>query len=303
MNRTEYKKASERYIRSLATLNKSKDTIDKYSFVLREFYAQTTGEINREAVEQWRDAKAEHVKSGTVNHYLTVLQTFFAWCNERGICDELTVDKPKAEQREYTLLDETDIETILNAKKPKPNQKNACKARAIVITLLQTGIRSGELRALKPGDLDFESKTITIKHGKGDKRRIVPFPKASREAIIDYLKTRPADISPDMPLFVNNAEQQFGGKAGGEYHAYTKAGLNALVARYVYKLTGKQIHCHTLRHSAAAYWDNNDVPIRAVQQALGHKSIHTTESVYLYVLNKTKAAEQINKLIDERKEQ
>ena len=299
MTHTEFEKARERYLRSLVALNKSESTIEKYTIVLNRIGADLD-EITPEALDEWRDKQQN--KANTTAHYLTIFHTFLKWCNKKNIISEVfEIEKPKPEQIEYNLLNKEDIDKIISGTSTKIHKENYCRNRAIVLLLLQTGMRNGEIRALKVNDLDFGKGEITIRHGKGDKLRIVPFPQLSRDAVKAYLKERPK-LPSEAPLFVNRTEQSFGGRSGEEWHGFTKQGLNALVSRYVYYLTGKEIHCHTLRHSAAAYWDENNVPIRRIQQALGHKSIRTTESVYLYILNKSQAAQDINTALDNRKD-
>ncbi len=58
-----------------------------------------------------------------------------------------------------------------------------------MVLLLQAGLRSDEVRSLTPADLDFENGAITVRHGKGDKRRTVPFPATARAAMQDYLNS------------------------------------------------------------------------------------------------------------------
>ena len=46
--------------------------------------------------------------------------------------------------------------------------------RALVLVLAATGIRVQEALDLLPKDVDLEGRRITLQHGKGDKRRVVP---------------------------------------------------------------------------------------------------------------------------------
>jgi len=63
----------------------------------------------------------------------------------------------------------------------------AARNRAIILLLLDTGIRSDELRMLDLSDLDMGSRRLQIRHGKGRKQRVVPFTDAPAEAIHRYV--------------------------------------------------------------------------------------------------------------------
>ena len=73
-----------------------------------------------------------------------------------------------------------------------------------------------------------------------------------------------------------------------------------MARRYIARCTGKEngVKVHSLRHAATALWDDLGVPIRTVQQALGHASVSLTEKTYTYVLRKGKNAELINNVLD-----
>ena len=57
--------------------------------------------------------------------------------------------------------------------------------------------------------------------------------------------------------------------------------------------------CAMRRHAAASLWDEKGVPMRDIQNALGHNDIRTTQQIYVSVLNKSKSAERINAVFDE----
>ena len=62
--------------------------------------------------------------------------------------------------------------------------------KAIVLTLLDSGIRASELCALTVGDYDTTRGRLHIRHGKGDKGRFVFLGDRTRKAIWRYLVTR-----------------------------------------------------------------------------------------------------------------
>ena len=306
------KKAAALYVDNMQSLHRSKNTISTYSASISSFvqWMDENGykgdqEVTGEIVTKWRNFL--HDKGNAQNTILwrvLAIHTFFAWCVRQKITDENIVstdDIPQIEHREITLLDSDDINKLLHTIPTRTHHNIALRTRAIVIMALQTGLRNSEIRELTLDDLDFENGWVLVKHGKGNKRRKAPFPKFAQECVKDYLNSgiRPSWVKSSDILFGNS---KVGSKNDeNAWHAYTPQQINLSVKRYVKNVTGKEIHLHTLRHCATALWDSYGVPIRTIQNALGHKSIRTTENVYLYVLNKNQSAMEINSALEDMK--
>lgn len=309
MTRNEFKAAKAKYI---AFLPSSKADAEKtrinYERVLCDFekYLEQTNENEISTVDIL--GYRQHVRDrgaaqNTARQYLTDLNAFFNWCVRVRLISESPIqadDIPEQTEIEYTLLERTEIDKVL-AYRPAGAVLGA-RNRAIVTVLLQSGLRNSELRSLTLNDLDFDAKTITVRHGKGNKSRVAPFPALSRDAVREYLASgyRDADLTGDDLLFGSYANEN--GRSDGdnrqEWHEIGSNALNDIVKRYVKRITGKTIHAHTLRHAAASLWDDLNAPMRTIQQGLGHGSIRTTERVYVTVLNKHKAAADLTKAFD-----
>ena len=303
------KKAAALYVDNMQSLHRSQNTISTYSASISSLIQWMNGngykgdqEVTGEIVTKWRNFL--HDKGNAQNTILwrvLAIHTFFAWCVRQKITDENIVstdDIPQIEHREITLLDSDDINKLLHTIPTRTHHNIALRTRAIVIMALQTGLRNSEIRELTLDDLDFENGCVLVKHGKGNKRRKAPFPKFAQECVKDYLNSgiRPSWVKSSDILFGNS---KVGSKNDeNAWHAYTPQQINLSVKRYVKNVTGKEIHLHTLRHCATALWDSYGVPISTVQNALGHKSIRTTENVYLYVLNKNQSAMEINSALE-----
>jgi len=68
----------------------------------------------------------------------------------------------------------------------------AFRDRAILGTFLYTGIRRGELLALKTSDVDVEARVLVVQNGKGGKSRVIPLCEELVELVRDWLELRPA---------------------------------------------------------------------------------------------------------------
>lgn len=309
MNRTEYKKYAEQYINTLPSTKKSDKTILSYSIILKKFgdylnSLEQDGEIEPITVVNFRtELYSTNVKTNTIRYDMTVLHTFFEWAKRMHLIEQNPVEReeiPKEQQIEYNLLSLDEIKTVLTELPPRINRKTALRNRAIVILLVQVGLRNSELRMLTPADLDFENKCIEVKHGKGEKRRIVAFPSLARQLVKEYLESgvRPSNLSLNDYLFGTDADENGLSTNGKIWKPISAQGLLGIVNRYTRLCCGHEVGVHALRHAAASLWAELGVQPRLIQQALGHSSYSTTERVYLHILNNKTASNNINFALD-----
>lgn len=313
MNKQQYQKAYKQYLNSLPSMKKSINTIKAYSLALRKFEdylngVEHTGDISPIDVVNFRTALSNTgIKSNTIKQYLIGLHSFFESAIRMKLTEENPVQMeeiPKAEPIEYDLLNMEEIKTaIANTTPPKGMTRELfVRNRAIVILFLQAGLRNSELRSLTPADLDFEKCTITVKHGKGDKKRMIAFPATAREAVKEYLTSgvRPKHLTDKDWLFGSDCDKNGHPTYGKEWHRLSSYALLLMIRRYIGGCTGKEngVKVHALRHAFASVVAEIGVPIRTVQLALGHSSVKTTENVYARVLNRTAVAESINTALD-----
>lgn len=313
MNKQQYQTAYNQYLNSLPSMKKSINTVKAYSLALRKFEdylngIEHTGDISPIDVVNFRTALSNTgIKSNTIKQYLIGIHAFFESAIRMKLTEENPVQMeeiPKAEPIEYDLLNMEEIKTaIANTTPPKGMTKELfVRNRAIVILFLQAGLRNAELRSLTPADLDFEKCTITVKHGKGDKKRMIAFPATAREAVKEYLTSgvRPNHLTDKDWLFGSDCDKNGHSTYGKEWHQLSSYALLLMIRRYIGGCTGKEngVKVHALRHAFASLCDHLEVPMRDVQLSLGHQNILTTQSVYVNVLQKTKSAIKINQAMD-----
>jgi site-specific recombinase XerD len=138
---------------------------------------------------------------------------------------------------------------------------------AILHLLFDTGLRAREVAGLRMGDFDAKNGTLTVRHGKGGKHRVLPYGQQTRETLLElFRQEKPTDA-----LFV--------GVTTGT--PFTVRGIQYAVNQ-AYKRSGlkKEVHPHTLRHSFAIHYLNNGGSVLRLQQLLGHADIGTT-MIYL----------------------
>ncbi len=141
--------------------------------------------------------------------------------------------------------------------------KHALRDRAIFSGLASSGLRVSEFLALNLEDVDVNTGTIRVRHGKGDKPRIAFLGKEARSALKRYLKIHPKDV----PAVWTNDE--------GE--RMTISGLRYSLVKYS-KLAGiGKISLHDFRRCFALSCYRKGVDIFSISQLLGHSTVEVTK--------------------------
>lgn len=168
----------------------------------------------------------------------------------------------------------------------------ANRDRAIILVLLNTGIRVSELVHLDCHSIQVsEGNCHVTVIGKGNKERVLKLNQVSAQALDAYMEDRKKIVgtSRQDALFVNRFGDRMSRKAVYEViKKYVKvAGLPPKAAT---------ISPHKLRHTLATLLLKNGENLRVVQEILGHSSISTTE-IYTHVINteKDQALDQLSR--------
>jgi integrase/recombinase XerD len=132
----------------------------------------------------------------------------------------------------------------------------------LVKALVLTGCRVSEFCALDVPDFSHHDCTITVRHGKGDKPRIVPILPGLADELAVYLGHRGRG-----PLFVNARGGRFGQRSVQLQLRKLAAGAGL----------AKRVYPHLLRHTVAQLLLEGGMPLEQVQRFLGHARIDTTE--------------------------
>jgi integrase/recombinase XerD len=149
--------------------------------------------------------------------------------------------------------------------------RRALRNRALLLLFLRLGLRTEEVAALLPGDIDWNSGTVKIRSAKTYKERTLPLPQDVGEALVAYLRslrTRP------RRLFDSTRKAPVGSPRRPEqrYEVYVK---NCMI--YLFQCAGiRNRGPHALRHTLATAMVNHGATFKAVSDMLGHKSITTT---------------------------
>ena len=134
-------------------------------------------------------------------------------------------------------------------------------------TLLETGARASELVQLRVEDVSLAERVITIRDGKGGKRREVPIRRDLAQLLQLHIGARRAG-----PLF---ASRQQG--SGPTPHVLTRQRIGQIVRGVADAAAiSKRVYPHLLRHTVATRLLALGMDITDLQRFLGHESITTT---------------------------
>lgn len=140
----------------------------------------------------------------------------------------------------------------------------------IILLLYQTGMRVGELSALRLGDVDFDAEEITITRAKRHKegRKVPLIDPVTKQKLRYYIGDR---RNRREPLFVSN-------KGGG----ISKRQVQRIIEKYCTDadIDPDKRHAHVIRHTHAVQALKAGIDLRTLQQNLGHSSIDIT-AIYL----------------------
>src|SRR4029434_1855362 len=132
-----------------------------------------------------------------------------------------TIEGPIREERDPSILLKTEYKALLQV------AGAISRDLAIVILFLQTGLRVSELVNLKLTDIDFTSREITVRQGKGRKDRVVPLVKQAEQALKVYLKVRDANPEYDEVFIARNGSSMDQRRVRYRIQKYYKeAGIN-----------------------------------------------------------------------------
>ncbi len=264
----------QKMIRAMELENLSDNTQRRYLAAvtgIAKHYHQSPDQLAKEMIEDYL-LYLKNDKGSAPNSCasaLSGLRFFFNHVSEQQICIEYSLKRKV--QKLPTVLPQEDIDNIINA-------TDNLKHRLILMTTYSAGLRSCEVRMLKPKNIESKKMLIKVEKGKGSKQRYTLLAKMLLSELRDYYKT----CRPETYLFPSS------------YKHKKHQPLSYESVRCIYEKARKKAGVkdgagiHTMRHSFATHLLEAGYDIRKIQVLMGHRRLSTT-MIYLHVSRETLA--------------
>ena len=135
--------------------------------------------------------RSTHLARETRHRYFREVRCFFAWCERTGFVADTPFRSLRNVQVPLRVVQPfrpAEIAQLLDACDPATPM--GLRDRALLLTLLDSGIRCSETVGLDLGDCDFTTRRLHVRHGKGHKERVVPFAACCAQALTAYAAVR-----------------------------------------------------------------------------------------------------------------
>jgi len=187
-----------------------------------------------------------------------------------------TVPMPKLKRPRPVIFTPEEVSALLEA-------TNTPRDRAMLLFLLDSGVRRAELVALDVGDVDLQRGIIHVRSGKGGKDRVTFLSDESLRALQKYLRER-VNIAPDSPLWLTFT---------------THKRLTAQGARMVFRRLSERTgieHAtpHTFRRTCATWCLQRGMNVYQTAAILGHSDITTLKHYLRFTEQNLYEAHQAN---------
>ncbi len=268
----------------------SADTVRARRVALRKFigWCDERGlddprEITRPMLERYqrylfyyRKADSAPLTLGMQVQYLAPLKTWFKWLSRQHHIlanPAADLDLPRQPKRlPRSVPSVAEVEAILA--EADPASTKGLRDRALLETLYATGLRRMELPGVSVYDIDLKRGVLWVRHGKGNRERVVPLGERAIAWLDKYLiEARPQLLTDDTAaLFLTDY-----GEPMQPHYVADK------VKRYMrFAHIDKPGSTHLLRHACATHMLEGGADIRFIQEMLGHANLETTE-IYTHV--------------------
>ena len=240
--------------------------------------------------------RLEHVKASSVLRMHANLHKALKYAVKIDLIPSNPVDKverPKAQKYIASFYSVEEMERLFEAAKGH-------RLELVIQFAAFYGLRRGEILGLRWEAIDFEAKTLTIRHivtsvSLDGKTTLI---EADRAKTQSSLRTLPLVDTFAEKLAARKAQQEYNKTLCGNCYNTAYEGYvfvdemgnlllpNSVTDGFAKLLAAKglrKIRFHDLRHSCASLLLKQGVPLKHIQEWLGHSDISTTANIYAHL--------------------
>ncbi|MBA3468349.1 MAG: tyrosine-type recombinase/integrase [Herpetosiphonaceae bacterium] len=282
----------------------SPHTIRRYATVVRDFLAWYVVEYGCSlsfdglvptVVIAYRNQLQTLRQPSTVNVHISALRTWGTWLEAEGYVAHNPTQRLKIVGHAGTAriphgLADRAINGLL-----AEAQRTGARAYAIVMLLLQSGLRIGECAALYWGDITLGERSgdMLVRSGKGRKTRVVPLTLSARQALATYAAPILGASSPSLKdvvaVWPHGSHAQASRPIWQTRKRHVRAALTDTAIRRIIAILVRlceargflpphsKVSAHTFRHTfAMAYLTAHPGDLAGLATILGHATLDTT---------------------------
>ena len=278
------REVADRLIREREALGRRPGTLRAYRSNLASRIAPALGDrqitkVTRRDIEDLRDRwLGEGLSPKYVANLLGLLHSIFGYAVSNGWapqnpCERVISPKAVEEDTAIRFLDMTEVEALLRA---VSDHANGRVQRVLYLAAVMSGLRQGELLALRWRDVDWAAQKIRVNRKVYRGHFGAPKTKRGRRAVpladrlggeLDRLYRITAYDGDDDLVFANPL-------TGACFNGHT---LTKAFGRAIRKAGVREITFHDLRHTFGTTMASKGVPMRTLQEWMGHEHITTTQ--------------------------
>ena len=256
----------------------------------------TLRELEAKHLQQFYTEKLKTVKANTVIHYHAVIHVALKYAVKTDLLSQNVadkVDRPRCNEFEPVFLSAEELEELFDKLKGH-------KLELLVLVAAFYGFRRSEVLGLKWDAIDFKRGTISMK------RTISAMVLDGKYTEIEKSSGKTKSSMRTLPLvgkfreyFMRVKEaQELNKKICGNAYNYKYDGyvfvdemgdrikanyLTAAFPAFLKKNGLPHIRFHDLRHSCASLLLANGVPLKQIQEWMGHSDFSTTANIYAHL--------------------
>jgi len=265
-------------------------TIDDYERTLARvaihFPTKPAAEFAKDDVRAGRDL----FPPGSRHKALATLRSFFSWLEDEDRIPndparKITYPQRKARKIHHLFSEAEDARLSANGPETRYGRAIEVRDKACILILLDGLLRAAEVRALRVEDVDLVDRLLIVRHGKGDKERVVPI--AADGRLLKALRVFMTTELPKLGRYPQEGDHilyPFG--AGPHGITWVRPEQELTYSPYWYWWRGccerakvRYRSGHTARHTGATAMIRSSGAERT-KKILGHASIRTTDDEY-----------------------